>query len=217
MDDDESVLSGLRRGFALEGYDVRVAQDGETALAIVLNEPVDLIVLDVMLPRMDGLEVCRRARAASTVPILLLTARDTVPDRVAGLDTGADDYLVKPFSLDELLARCRALLRRMNRGSDTVLKFGDLAMDNQLRQAFRGAKRLSLTPNQFDLLLVFLQHPRQALSREQLCHHVWGCSFEGESNFIDVAVMELRKKLEYGGAERLIQTLRGFGYALREG
>lgn len=143
-----------------------MAEDGETALTIIQTEPVDLIVLDVMLPRMDGLEVCRKVRASSMVPILLLTARDTVPDRVAGLDTGADDYLVKPFSLDELLARCRALLRRMNRGSETVLTFCDLAMDPQLRQVFRGARQVNLTPNQFDLLLVFLQHPRQALSRE---------------------------------------------------
>ncbi|MBI4499497.1 MAG: response regulator transcription factor [Chloroflexi bacterium] len=216
VDDDPAVLSGLRRAFALEGYDVLVAEDGETALELAQGQALDLVVLDVILPGLDGLAVCQRLRAASATPILLLTAKDTVPDRVAGLDRGADDYLVKPFALDELLARARALLRRAQPQAQGTLEFADLVLDLQAHEAFRAEEPLKLTPREYELLVFFLRHPRQALSREQLCQHVWGYAFEGESNFIDVAVKELRKKLEANGQSRLIQTVRGYGYALRE-
>lgn len=217
VDDDPGVLSALRRAFALQGYDVLTAQEGESALALAEAEALDLVVLDIMLPGIDGLTVCRRLRARSSTPILMLTARDTVPDRVEGLDRGADDYLVKPFALDELLARSRALLRRA-RGPEAThqLAFGDLRIDPSAREAFRAAEPLRLTPREYELLAFFVHHPRQALSREQLSQHVWGYAFEGESNFVDVAIKELRRKTEAGGRPRLIQTVRGYGYALRE-
>ena len=217
VDDDPAVLSGLRRAFTLEGYEVLTAEDGESALAKAEDQAPDLVVLDVMLPGLDGLTVCQRLRTASTapLPILMLTAKDTVPDRVAGLDHGADDYLVKPFSLDELLARARALLRRAQPQSGDVLEYDDVRLDLRARVATRAGEPLKLTPREYELLTVFLRHPRQALSREQLCQHVWGYAFEGESNFVDVAVKELRKKLEAGGRPRLLQTVRGYGYALR--
>jgi two-component system response regulator MprA len=216
VDDDPGVLSGLRRAFALEGYDVQVAENGEMALAAAASQPPDLVVLDLMLPGLDGLSVCERLRAASATPILVLTARDTVPDRVAGLDRGADDYLVKPFALDELLARARALLRRAQPQTEETLEFADLRLDLATHEVRRGAEPLRLSRREFDVLALFLRHPRQVLSREQLCQQVWGYAFEGESNFIDVAIKELRRKLEEGGRPRLIQTVRGYGYALRE-
>lgn len=216
VDDDPAVLSGLRRALALEGYEVLLAEDGATALSLAGTEDLDLVLLDVMLPDLDGLTVCQRLRERSTVPVLMLTAKDTVPDRVAGLDHGADDYLVKPFALDELFARVRALLRRAQPESTGSLHYAGLTLDPQTREAFREGQVLRLAPREFDLLAVFLRHPRQALSREQLCQSVWGYAFEGESNFVDVSVFELRKKLEAGGGPRLIQTVRGFGYALRE-
>lgn len=216
VDDDPAVLSGLRRALALEGYAVQVAESGEAALALAAAEVPDLVVLDVMLPDLDGLTVCRRLRETGSMPIVLLTARDTVPDRVAGLDSGADDYLVKPFALDELLARVRAQLRRSQHRADRLLQYADLRLDLETREATRLGEPLRLTPREFELLAAFLGHPRQVLSREQLCQRVWGFAFEGESNFVDVAVKELRKKLEADGRPRLIQTVRGFGYALRE-
>ena len=216
VDDDAGVLSSLRRALALEGYYVVAADDGETALRLVESDSPDLVVLDVMLPGISGLDVCRRLRAFSLVPILLLTARDTVPDLVAGLDMGADDYLVKPFALDELLARVRALLRRVRRQNDEILAYADLRLDLGTREVFRADCQVALSTQQFGLLEVFLRHPRQALTRSRLCEAVWGSAFEGESNFVDVAVMDLRKRLEAGGKTRLIQTVRGVGYALRE-
>ena len=216
VDDDPAVLSGLRRALALAGYAVATAADGEQALASAASTPPDLVVLDVMLPGVDGLTVCRQLRRASPVPILMLTARDTVPDRVAGLDHGADDYLVKPFALDELLARVRALLRRAHPDDPDLLSYSDLAVDERSHEACRAGEPLRLTPREFDLLVAFLRHPRQALSRELLAQLVWGYGFEGESNFIDVAVKELRAKLEAGGRPRLLQTVRGVGYILRE-
>ncbi|MBI2910912.1 MAG: response regulator transcription factor [Chloroflexi bacterium] len=215
VDDDPAVLSGLRRVLAIEGYEVLTAEDGESALRLADAQALDLVILDVMLPDLDGLAVCQSLRDASSVPVLLLTAKDTVPDRVAGLDRGADDYLVKPFSVDELMARVRALLRRAKLPGES-LSYADVTVDREAREAYRAGERLKLTPREYDLLVVFLRHPRQALSREQLCQHVWGYAFEGESNFIDVAVMELRKKIEADGGSRLIQTVRGHGYALRE-
>src|SRR5581483_4981762 len=187
VDDDPAVLSGLRRVFSLEGYDVTTAEDGETALALVKSSLPDLVILDVLLPGLDGLSVCQRIRATASTPILMLTARDTVPDRVAGLDRGADDYLVKPFATDELLARARALLRRARGPVEGEISYGDVRLEPLTHEAFRAGEPLKLTPREYELLELFLRHPRQALSREQICQHVWGYAFEGESNFIDVA------------------------------
>ncbi len=216
VDDDPAVLSALRRVLALEGYDVLATEDGESALTLMRSAAPDIVVLDIMLPGLDGLTVCQSIRARSAVPILMLTARDTVPDRVAGLDSGADDYLVKPFATDELLARMRALHRRCPTTGPERLQYADLVLDPGTREVFRGGVLLNLTPKEHDLLEMLLRHPRQVLSREQLCQEVWGYTFEGESNFIDVAIKELRKKLEANGEPRLIQTVRGYGYALRE-
>ena len=216
VDDDPAVLSGLRRALAFEGYDVLTAGDGQAAVAQARANSPDLVVLDVVLPGLNGFEVCQEIRRQSAVPILMLTAKDTVPDRVAGLDRGADDYLVKPFALDELAARIRALLRRTGPATDALLAYADVSVDLAAREARRGNRPVRLTPREYDLLVAFLRHPRQALSREQLCQQVWGYAYDGESNFVDVAVKELRKKLEENGQPRLIQTSRGFGYLLRE-
>ncbi|MDA8186578.1 MAG: response regulator transcription factor [Dehalococcoidales bacterium] len=216
VDDSVGVLSSICRALGLEGYEVLAAEDGETALRAAELELPDIIILDVMLPDIDGLEVCRRLRLFTSAPILFLTARDTVPDRVAGLDKGADDYLVKPFALAELLARVRALLRRTTGSDDGSLACADIRINLSTREAFRDGVLLNLSPQQFELLVAFVRHHRQVLTREQLCQYVWGYSFEGESNFVDVAVMELRKKIEANGGKRLIQTVRGFGYVLRE-
>jgi two-component system, OmpR family, response regulator MprA len=216
VDDDRAVLSGLRRAFALAAYDVLTAETGEEALALAEHQDPDLIVLDILLPGLDGFTVCERIRENLQIPILLLSAKDAVPDRVMGLDKGADDYLVKPFSVDELLARARALLRRRASGNDSSVRFADVLLDPLARQAYRCEQKLLLTFHEFELLSTFLRHPRQVLTRAQLCQHVWGYTYEGESNFIDVAVMELRKKLEKDGSSRLIQTVRGAGYMLEE-
>jgi two-component system response regulator MprA len=217
VDDDPAVLSGLRRALTLEGYEVLLAEDGETALAVAAEQDPDLVILDVMLPGLDGLTVCHRLRDATpTLPVLMLTARDTVPDRVTGLHAGADDYLVKPFAIDELVARVQALLRRTHPHEEEMLSYADLRIHPRTREAFCGHEPLKLTLREYDLLVTFLRHPRQALSRDQLCQQVWGYGFEGESNFVDVAVKELRRKLEAETRPRLIQTIRGFGYALRE-
>jgi two-component system response regulator MprA len=220
VDDDPKILSLLRRGLSFEGYRVTTAEDGPGALAAARDEPPDLVVLDVMMPGLDGLEVCRRLRAgAEDVPILMLTARDTVPDRVAGLDAGADDYLVKPFAFDELLARVRALLRRARteERDSGGLRFADLELNPAGREAFRGGQSIALTAREFDLLELFLRNPRIVLTRETIFERVWGSDFLGETNVIDVHVKALRDKLEAGGGSRVIQTVRGVGYALREG
>jgi two-component system, OmpR family, response regulator MprA len=216
VDDDPAVLSGLRRALVLEGYDVLTAEDGEAAIETASATKPDLIVLDVMLPGIDGLAACEHLRRTGPMPILMLSAKDTVPDRVAGLNRGADDYLVKPFAVDELSARIRALLRRAGGPAEAKLAYADLSVDAVAREAMRAGEPLRLSPREYELLTLFMRHPRQALSREQLCQQVWGYAFEGESNFVDVAVKELRKKLEAGGGSRLIQTIRGFGYALRD-
>jgi two-component system, OmpR family, response regulator MprA len=216
VDDDPAVLSGLRRALTLEGYEVTTAGDGETAVMLAESTRPDLIVLDVMLPGIDGYTVCSHLRQSQQMPILMLTAKDTVPDRVTGLDHGADDYLVKPFAVDELAARVRALLRRAQPEADQVLSYADVILDVAGHEAFRAAKPLHLSPREFELLELFMRNPRQALSRERLCQNVWGYAFEGESNFVDVAVKELRKKIEADGGPRLIQTVRGLGYVLRE-
>lgn len=218
VDDDPKMLSLMRRGLSFAGYAADLAADGEEALAIARDNPPDLVVLDVMLPGLDGVEVCRRLRAGDReLPILMLTAKGRVPDRVAGLDAGADDYLVKPFAFDELLARIRALLRRARPGEEELLRFADLTANPATREVERGSRRIELTTKEYELLVFFLRHPRQVLSRDLIFERVWGLDFLGGSNVIDVHVMRLRDKLEAGGEPRLLHTLRGAGYSLREG
>jgi len=217
------VRDALRRSLAFEGYAAETAVDGLEALDRTQAYDPDLVLLDVLMPRMDGLTAARRPPAAGrTVPILMLTARDTVGDRVTGLDAGADDYLVKPFELDELLARVRALLRRSSYATAggpeqpaETLAFADLRMDLATREVFRGERQVKLTRTEFTLLELFLAHPRQVLTREQILKAVWGFDFEPSSNSLDVYVMYLRRKTEAAGEPRLVHTVRGVGYALR--
>jgi two-component system, OmpR family, response regulator MprA len=217
VEDDEQIASFLRRGLAYEGYEVDVMSDGASALNRVRENLPDVVILDLMLPEIDGLEVCRRLRAThSALPILILTARDSVSDRVQGLDAGADDYMVKPFALAELLARVRALLRRLGPGEPELLTFEDLRLDTGTRQAYRGDSAIELTSKEFDLLELFLRHPRKVLSRETIYDRVWGYDFGGESNIIEVYVRYLRQKLEADGQSRLLHTVRGVGYVIRE-
>ena len=218
VDDDASLVSVLRLALTLEGYELVTSHDGEEGLKVFSDEHPDLVVLDVALPSLDGFTVCERIRSVSDVPILMLTGRDGVPDRVAGLEHGADDYLVKPFAVEELLARIGALLRRSSRqnNQDHVLTFSDITLDLDTHEVKRGEDPLNLTPREFELMATFLQNPRQVLSRDQLCREVWGYAFRGESNFIDVTIKDLRRKTEIFDHKRLIQTVRGFGYALRE-
>lgn len=218
VDDDRKITGLLQRALLYEGYRVVVANDGKAGLASAAETPPDLVVLDVMLPGLDGLEVCKRLRAAGDVPILMLTARDAIADRVAGLATGADDYLVKPFALEEFLARVKALLRR-RRSDQThgeVLTYSDLSLDTSTRRARRGERIINLTTTEYELLLLLMRRPGQVLTRETLMDRVWGYDFDGESNVLEVYVRYLRKKLEEKGERRLIQTVRGAGYALRE-
>jgi two-component system, OmpR family, response regulator MprA len=227
VDDEPAVREALQRSLAFEGYGTEVAVDGLDALTKAESYDPDLIVLDIQMPRMDGLTAARRLRSAgTTTPILMLTARDTVGDRVTGLDAGADDYLVKPFELDELFARIRALLRRSSYAApaaggavhdENVLTFADLRMDLATREVCRGSRRVELTRTEFTLLEMFLAHPRQVLTREQILKAVWGFDFEPSSNSLDVYVMYLRRKTEAGGEPRLVRTVRGVGYALRTG
>ncbi|GIU95247.1 MAG: DNA-binding response regulator [Gaiellaceae bacterium] len=222
VDDERAVRESLRRALELEGYRVELAVDGEQALARLRQEALpDLVVLDVLLPGVDGLEVCRRLRADGVgVPILMLTARAEVDSRVAGLDAGADDYLPKPFALQELLARVRALLRRAGNGVDTgseVLRFADLELDPGTREVARAGDRIELTRTEFALLELFLRNPRQVLTRSLIFERVWGYDFGPSSNSLDVYIGYLRRKTEAGGKSRLIHTVRGVGYALREG
>ena len=219
VEDEVKITRFLRQGLTYEGYEVTVAYDGEEALAELRRETPDLVILDVMLPTIDGLEVCRRLRAFSSVPVLMLTARDAVQDRVIGLDSGADDYLVKPFALDELLARIRALLRRQKATQDDdvqVFTFADLKSNSTTRQVWRGEREIQLTAKEYNLLEFFLRHPQQVLTRDQIYEHIWGYDFGGESNIIEVYIRYLRAKLEANGECRLIQTIRGVGYSLRE-
>jgi len=222
VEDDPKVLSALTRGLALEGYEVDSAEDGPGALALAAARPPDVAVLDVMLPGMSGLEVCDRLRRdgvrVAPFPILFLTARDSVQDRVAGLDRGADDYLVKPFAFDELVARLRALLRRAKPAEpDELLRYGDVELSPATREVWRAGEALALTAREFDLLEFFLRHPRRVLTRARILEQVWGYDYLGGSNVIDVYVRVLREKLETGERQRLIQTVRGVAYALREG
>jgi two-component system response regulator MprA len=221
VDDDRAVRESLRRSLAFNGYQVELAGDGQAALASILGSRPDAIVLDVMMPRLDGLEVCRRLRGAGDdLPILVLTARDAVSDRVAGLDAGADDYLPKPFALEELLARLRALLRRRS-PSDAddraeVLSFADLSLDPDTREVRRGERSISLTRTEFSLLELLLANPRRVLSRSRILEDVWGYDFPTTGNALEVYVGYLRRKTEQEGEPRLIHTVRGVGYVLRE-
>jgi DNA-binding response OmpR family regulator len=216
--EDEAEIAGyLRRGLTLEGFTVDIAADGETGLSIARENPPDLVVLDLMLPGLDGLEVARRLRAASNVPIIILTARDAVPDRVAGLESGADDYLVKPFAFEELLARIRVQLRRQQSAQQPgVLRYANLTMDTAAREVRVGDRRVDLTTREYELLELFMRHPQQVLTREVIYDRVWGYDFGGESNIIEVYVRYLRQKLEANNEPRLVQTVRGVGYILRE-
>lgn len=216
IEDDEGILKLLRRSLSYEGYEVDTALDGKTGLNLAHDLHPDLIILDWMLPGMDGLEVCRRLRTSSSVPILMLTAKDTTQDRVQGLDAGADDYLVKPFELEELLARVRALFRRTQPERAQVLTFMDLTLDTSTRQATRGARSIFLTAKEYELLELFLRHPRQVLTREMIFDRVWDYDFGGESNVLDVYIRYLRQKLEQEGELRLLHTVRGVGYVMRE-
>jgi two-component system, OmpR family, response regulator MprA len=217
VDDEPGVRESLQRALGLERYAVAAAEDGAGALERIAERAWDAIVLDVSMPAPDGLEVCRRLRAAGDrTPVLMLTARDAVDDRVAGLDAGADDYLVKPFALKELLARLRALLRRSDPADEATLRFADLTLDTQSREATRGDRVIDLTRTEFSLLELLMRHPRQVLSRSQIYEAVWGYDFGPSSNSLGVYVGYLRRKTEAGGEPRLLQTARGVGYALRE-
>jgi DNA-binding response OmpR family regulator len=216
--EDEAEIAGyLRRGLTFEGFTVDVASDGLAAIAAARERPPALVVLDLMLPGMDGFEVARRLRAASDVPIIMLTARDAVPDRVAGLEAGADDYLIKPFAFEELLARIRAQLRRRQRDENpAVLRYGPLAMDTAAHDVVIGDRHVDLTAKEYDLLELFMRNPQQVMTREVIYDRVWGYDFGGESNIIEVYVRYLRQKLEARGEPRLLHTVRGVGYILRE-
>jgi two-component system response regulator MprA len=215
VDDDPKIRSVLGRGLHFEGYDVQLAADGAEALKLARTTPPDAIILDLMLPDMDGLEVCRRLRRGLSTPILMLTARDAVPDRVAGLDSGADDYLVKPYEFDELVARLRALRRRAQPQVAETLQFADLRLDTGTREAFRDGRRIDLTTREYELLLLFMRHPRQVLTRDLILERVWDDAGV-DSNALEVHIARLRGKLEADAEPRLIQTVRGAGYALRE-
>ena len=218
VDDDAAIRTALGRALRMENYDVELFEDGASALRSVQLRAPDAIILDLQLPDIDGLEVCRRIRrAGDATPILMLTARDAVNDRVEGLDVGADDYLVKPFDLAELLARLRALLRRrqVTDGDDSVVRFEDLTLNPGTREVRRGARVIELTKIEFDLLELFLQHPRQVLTRDQILDLVWGYTFDSGTNSLAVYIGYLRRKLEEASEPRLIQTVRGVGYALR--
>jgi two-component system response regulator MprA len=221
VDDERAVRESLRRALELEGYEIELAADGREALKRLEangdGAQPDAVILDVLMPTMDGLEVCRRLRrAGNRVPVLMLTARDEIENRVAGLDAGADDYVTKPFALEELVARVRALLRRTTAGEDELLRFSDLELNPGTREVRRAGDPIELTRTEFALLELFLTNPRQVLTRSIIFERVWGYDFGFASNSLDVYIGYLRRKTEAGGKPRLIQTVRGVGYALRE-
>ncbi len=217
VDDEPAVREAIERALRLDGYDVELAENGERALNAVDTRPPDAMVLDVLMPRVDGLQVCRRLRSTGErVPILMLTARDAVGDRVGGLDAGADDYLVKPFALDELLARLRALLRRAHPDERAELRFADLSLDPAAHEVRRGDREVELTRTEFLLLELFMRHPRQVLPRSTIFEHVWGYDFGATSNSLEVYMSYLRRKTEAGGEPRLLHTVRGVGYVMRD-
>lgn len=219
IDDDEKITSMLRRGLAFEGYSVVTATNGADGLKQMLTAEPHLLILDVMMPHIDGWEVVRRVReSGSEVPILMLTAKDEISDRVKGLDLGADDYLVKPFALEELLARVRVLLRRRTERPEQQtnrLNYEDTILDLDTREVFRGEKLIELTTKEFDLLHLFMQNPKRVLSRDIIMEKIWGYDYSGESNVLEVYIALLRQKTEGFGHKRLIQTVRGAGYVLR--
>jgi DNA-binding response OmpR family regulator len=217
VEDEVPLARFIELELIAEGYRISVAHDGIAGLTLARESAPDLAILDWMLPGLSGLELCRRLRATgSKMPIILLTAKDEVGDRVAGLDAGADDYVVKPFSIEELLARIRAHLRRTNEPDSNLLQFEDLALNRSTREVFRGQRSIELTAKEFDLLDYLLNHPRQVLTRDQILEKVWGYDFMGDSNIIEVYIRYLRLKLEDKGDKRLIHTVRGVGYTLRE-
>ena len=217
IEDEARIAQFLERGLIYEGFKVSVAADGQNGLTMARDNPPDLVILDWMMPGLDGLEVCRRLRAAGDVSILMLTAKDDVRDRVRGLDAGADDYLVKPFAIDELIARVRALLRRSSPVSQPeILRFADLTLDTGTHRAYRHDTPIDLTAKEYELLELFLRNPRQVLTRDIIFDRVWGYDFGGESNIIEVYVRYLRQKTEIDECARLIHTVRGVGYVLRE-
>jgi len=216
VDDDPLLAAALRRPLAYEGFEVEVAVSGEEALSRALERAPDLVILDVLLPGIDGLEVCRRLRQVGDAAVLMLTARSEVPERVAGFEAGADDYLGKPFAFEELLLRVKALLRRGRNGSASELRFTDLRMDRSTREVWRGDRTMSLTRQEFDLLALFLEHPRQVLPRSTILERVWDYDFGRDSNVLEVYVGYLRRKLEAEDEPRVIHTVRGVGYVLRE-
>jgi two-component system, OmpR family, response regulator MprA len=216
VDDEPAVRTSLERALSLEGYDVALAADGAAALDRLAAAPPDAVILDVSMPGLDGLEVCRRMRqAGDRTPVLMLTARDAVDDRVEGLDAGADDYLVKPFALRELRARLRALLRRVDRDAG-ALRFADLSLDADAHEVHRGARRIDLSRTEFTLLELLMRHPRQVLTRTQIFESVWGYDLGATSNALGVYIGYLRRKTEEAGEPRLLHTVRGVGYVLRE-
>lgn len=216
IDDDRKITDMLRRGLGYEGYHVDTGHSGVGGLELAREHTPDLVILDIMMAGMDGLEVCRKIRAESKVPILMLTARDAVADRVLGLETGADDYLVKPFAFEELLARIRAILRRGHVASAEVMEYGDLRLDTFRRKAFRKAREIELTTTEYKILELFLRHPERVFLKDKILEEVWGYDFGGDSNVLEVYIRYLRNKLEEEGEKRLIHTMRGSGYVLRQ-
>ncbi len=217
VDDDPRITNLLQRIIAYEGYSVSIAASGDEALRRTLERAPDLIILDIMLPGLDGLEVVRRLRAAGdNVPILLLTARDSVADKVKGLEVGGDDYLVKPFAPEELVARVKAMLRRNQPERNELLRYADVELDTGTRVAHRGSREIELSPTEYELLALFMRRPRQVLTRDIIMDRVWGFDFEGSSNVLEVYVGYLRTKLEAAGEPRLIHTVRGIGYVFKE-
>ncbi|WP_073069813.1 response regulator transcription factor [Phormidesmis priestleyi] len=217
VEDEVKLARFVELELVSEGYTVSVAHDGMTGLTLAREATLDLAILDWMLPGLSGLELCRRLRSTgSKVPVILLTARDEVNDRVAGLDAGADDYVVKPFSIEELLARIRAHLRRVQEGDEEALQFNTLRLNRKTREVYRGTRSIDLTAKEFDLLEYLLRHPRQVFTRDQILENVWGYDFMGDSNIIEVYIRYLRLKLEENQESRLLHTIRGVGYTLRD-
>ncbi|HJV44556.1 MAG TPA: response regulator transcription factor [Bacillota bacterium] len=219
VDDDEKIATMLKRALEYEGYEVKIVHSGEDALVAVMEQPFSLMTLDIMLPGLNGWEICREIREHSKMPIIMLTAKDEVEERVKGLDLGADDYVVKPFALNELMARIRAHLRRNSpqEESVSVLTFQDITLNIESRECIRGTRRIDLRGKEFELLDLFMRNPNKVLSKEQILNQIWGYNYEGESNVIEVYIATLRSKLEENKEPRVIATVRGLGYILREG
>jgi DNA-binding response OmpR family regulator len=217
VEDEVKLARFIELELSSEGYEISLAHDGMTGLSLLRESPPDLAILDWMLPGISGLEICRRLRSTgSSIPVIFLTAKDEIGDRVAGLDAGADDYVVKPFSIEELLARIRAHLRRTQETDKDLFQFGDLSLNRRTREVYRGKRAINLTAKEFDLLEYLLSHPRQVLTKTQILERVWGYDFMGDSNIIEVYIRYLRLKLEENKEKRLIHTVRSVGYVLKE-